>query len=270
MKSFIYEANTIEEAVKKALENAGYPQTFTIKVLEKGQSSFFWWKKKNTKIMFSYEININETIKNQSNQPNNTLQYKGYFEEKSTERNRKYKVNTTNTQQQQKNNFIKPQNRTYRKDTNPTNLEKPDSQNKNLDLQNKNINKTNANQFQKKFDPQNKNANFNSQSNERVFRNGFSLDQSYFIKKWAENFHLSFFNTNKKPIIDFFDANKSCKIFFHNNSSKIEKERLLSLSLSIKYILLETMKIRYNKKFDFADCKIIVYFDNPQENDYKK
>ncbi len=269
MKSFIYEAKTVEEAIRKAWENAGAPQIFTIKVLEQGNNSFFWWKNKNTKIMFSYEINTNENIKNMQQQQvqleNKNLQYRGYFEEKSADKTRRYK-NNNNTQPQQKGNFNKTPNKIYKKETNSENLEKPENQNKNF-------NKAPSPQLQKRnerTDSFNKNSNFQTQNREKIVRPGFSLDQSYFIKKWTDYLYQSFFYTNKRPIVDFFDSNKSCKIFFHNDSTKIEKEKLLSLSLSIKYILLETLKIRYNKQFDSSDCKIIVYFDNPQENEHKK
>lgn len=56
MKSFICEEKTILKAIEKAIKLAENPNLFTIKILEQGSSSIFWWQNKSSIILFSYEI----------------------------------------------------------------------------------------------------------------------------------------------------------------------------------------------------------------------
>ncbi len=56
MKSFVYEAKTLEEAIAKAWKDAGSPVRFYIKILEPGVCSWKWWNNSPAKIAFSYEL----------------------------------------------------------------------------------------------------------------------------------------------------------------------------------------------------------------------
>lgn len=78
MKSFLSQGKNISIAIEKALILADYPDIFTIKVVDKGIQSIFWWLKKNATIIFSYEdnkINI-DNKKNKYIHKKNTANYK--------------------------------------------------------------------------------------------------------------------------------------------------------------------------------------------------
>lgn len=73
-KSFVCEGKNLENAIKKAMLLAKNPQVFIIKILEKGNSSFFWWKNTPCKIAFTYEIKDNFENENKRNIQNNRNQ----------------------------------------------------------------------------------------------------------------------------------------------------------------------------------------------------
>ena len=56
MKSLIFEAKNIQEAIKGAWLAAGQPERFLIKVLETGHSSWMWWNCQSAKIALSYDL----------------------------------------------------------------------------------------------------------------------------------------------------------------------------------------------------------------------
>lgn len=56
MKSFISEDKTVLKAIEKAIALAENPSSFTIKVLDSGVQSIFWWQNKAAIILFSYEL----------------------------------------------------------------------------------------------------------------------------------------------------------------------------------------------------------------------
>ena len=56
MKSFISEDKTVLKAIEKAIALAESPSVFTIKVLDSGVQSIFWWQNKAAIILFSYEL----------------------------------------------------------------------------------------------------------------------------------------------------------------------------------------------------------------------
>jgi hypothetical protein len=56
MKSFISEDKTVLKAIEKAMLLAGNPTIFTIKILESGIQSIFWWQNKAAVILFSYQV----------------------------------------------------------------------------------------------------------------------------------------------------------------------------------------------------------------------
>lgn len=62
MKSFISEDKTVLKAIEKAIALAENPSFFTIKVLDSGVQSIFWWQNKAAIILFSYELEIDESI----------------------------------------------------------------------------------------------------------------------------------------------------------------------------------------------------------------
>lgn len=56
MKSFISEEKTVLKAIEKAMLLAEKPSVFTVKILEAGVQSIFWWQNKAAVILFSYEL----------------------------------------------------------------------------------------------------------------------------------------------------------------------------------------------------------------------
>lgn len=63
MKSFLSQGKTIGLAIEKAIELANYPVVFTIKIVENGNKSIFWWLCKDAVIVFSYEDNVLQSEK---------------------------------------------------------------------------------------------------------------------------------------------------------------------------------------------------------------
>jgi hypothetical protein len=56
MKSFVCEAQSITLAIEKAWINSGKPVIFSVKIIDRGRNTFFWWHKKPAKIIFFYEL----------------------------------------------------------------------------------------------------------------------------------------------------------------------------------------------------------------------
>lgn len=62
MKSFISEDKTVLKAIEKAIALAENPSSFTIKVLDSGVQSIFWWQNKAAIILFTYELEMDQSI----------------------------------------------------------------------------------------------------------------------------------------------------------------------------------------------------------------
>ncbi len=56
MKSFVSQGKTILDAIDKALIIAEFPKNFTVKILETGERSLFWWQNKAAIILFFYDV----------------------------------------------------------------------------------------------------------------------------------------------------------------------------------------------------------------------
>jgi len=56
MKSFVSQGKNILDAIDKALIIAEFPKNFTVKILENGERSLFWWHNKAAIILFFYDI----------------------------------------------------------------------------------------------------------------------------------------------------------------------------------------------------------------------
>jgi hypothetical protein len=61
MKSFVCEAQSVTLAIEKAWINSGKPIIFSVKVIDGGRNTFFWWHKKPAKIIFFYELPSSDT-----------------------------------------------------------------------------------------------------------------------------------------------------------------------------------------------------------------
>ena len=56
MKSFVCEAQSVSLAIEKAWIGSGRPVIFSVKIIDSGRNTFFWWHKKPAKIIFFYEL----------------------------------------------------------------------------------------------------------------------------------------------------------------------------------------------------------------------
>lgn len=63
MKSLIEEASSIIKAIEKAWEQAGKPQSFSVKIFEEPESNFLGFNKKPAKVGIFFEETLKETLR---------------------------------------------------------------------------------------------------------------------------------------------------------------------------------------------------------------
>ena len=68
MKSLIEEASSIIKAIEKAWEQAGKPQSFSVKIFEEPESNFLGFNKKPAKVGIFFEETLKETLRSNNHQ----------------------------------------------------------------------------------------------------------------------------------------------------------------------------------------------------------
>lgn len=268
MKSFVSQGKTIVEAINNALITANFPQNFSIKILELGISSFFWWKNKSAVILFFYEI-VDVSIENKRKLKKNSNKEYAFHDKKIL--NNLDDAQYTSVLKSEKNNYSIENNKNSVNKKNKINILENEI-NKNTIFDNKKNIHNEPQSFlgaalQNKINNQKKDIIINNKNNiinDKIIKNN-DLEEVIIVKNWQSD-HVSFVQGWIKEL------NKNLRITDDPIKISTDKEVLLIkmeniyecdfiskkyLFSSIVIILYEHLKA-YSIEFDNKYFKIVI------------
>ncbi len=273
MKSFVSQGKNILDAINKALVVADFPQHFTVKILEQGERSFFWWKNKEAIILFFYEIAdlntdnskkkikknynkedafVNKNVNNQFDELEYTSVIKSDINSNKASNNN-FNKNKSN-QEGVINKKIKEIDFNKKNESKNSGLNEPQSllgavlQNKSKIIENNITSKIKKNNTIEEKELQNKEEAKNIKLKE------WKKEYIDFVENWINLLNDNFNFSNDKVILSLRDDALIIKIENFRECYSVSKKHLFS---SIVIMLYETLKMNFSD-FDNRYYKIIL------------
>jgi hypothetical protein len=275
MKSFVSQGKTILDAIDKALIIAEFPKNFTIKILESGERSLFWWQNKAAIVLFFYdipelEIDNKKKLKKNYSKEDAFINKKvtNHFEEAEYTSVIKSEKNISTPKPISNKNKIREEYSSHKSNKEILSNSKNSSFNNNDNnepqsllgaaLQNKNINVNNNVQKNKKnYTSIDKNISKNEEIKDyeqKESKKEWKKEYIIFVENWINELNKNFNFSNDSIKISSEAETLFIKMQNFYDCDFVSRKHLFS---SIVIVLYETLRSKF-VDFDFKYYKIII------------